>query len=93
MDDKRKQMRDALRHLTYLSQLGLSLVIPLLMCIFLCYWLTTRFGFGGWIYIPGFILGLGSSCMTAWKFYTSVNSKAKKEEENNKKPPSFNNHY
>ncbi len=89
-DDKKKQMRDALRQLTYLSQLGLSLVMPLLMCVLLCYWLTTRFGFGGWIYIPGFILGLGSSCMTAWKFYTSVNNKNKKDK---KQPPSFNQHF
>ncbi len=90
MDDKRKQMRDALRHLTYLSQLGLSLVIPLLMCVLLCYWLTAKFEIGGWIYIPGFILGLGSSCMTAWKFYTSVNMKNKNKK---KDPPSFNQHY
>ena len=90
MDDKKKQMRDALRQLTYLSQLGLSLVVPLLMCVFLCYWLTTRFNIGGWIYIPGFLFGLGSSCMTAWKFYTSVNARNKKDK---KKPPSFNSHY
>ncbi|MCR5323700.1 MAG: AtpZ/AtpI family protein [Lachnospiraceae bacterium] len=90
-EEKRKQMREALRHLTFLSQFGLSLVIPLLMCLFLCYWLTTRFGFGGWIYIPGFILGLGSSCMTAWKFYVSVNEKNRKNKK--KDPPSFNQHY
>ena len=90
MDDKRKQMRDALRQLTYLSQLGLSLVMPLLMCVLLCCWLTTNFDLGGWIFIPGFILGLGSSCMTAWKFYCSVNAGNRKER---KKPVSFNNHY
>ena len=90
-DDKKKKMREALKNLTLLSQLGLSLVVPVLMCVFLCYWLTTRFGFGSWIYIPGFILGLGSSAMTAWKFYTAVIMKNKKNEK--KKPPSFNRHY
>ena len=90
-EDKRKNMREALKYLTFLSQFGLSLVVPILICLFLCYWLTTRFGFGGWIYIPGFIFGLGSSCMTAWKFYVSVNEKNKKEKK--KQPPSFNRHF
>ncbi|MCR5684145.1 MAG: AtpZ/AtpI family protein [Lachnospiraceae bacterium] len=84
-------MRDALRQLTLLSQLGLSLVVPLLGCLFICYWLASWLGLGGWIYIPGFILGLGSSAMTAWKFYISVILKDKKEKK--KTPPSFNSHY
>ena len=92
MNDRRKQLREALKNLTMLSQLGLSLVVPILLCLFLCYWLNSRFGIGGWIYIPGFILGIGSSCMTAWKFYGSVISKNRKEEEKNKRPPSFNDH-
>ena len=90
MDDKKKQLREAFKNLTMLSQLGLSLVVPILVCLFLCYWLTTSFSVGGWIYIPGFIFGIGSSCMTAWKFYNSVILKNKKDK---KKPPSFNDHF
>jgi len=90
-DDKKKQMRDALRQLTLLSQLGLSLVVPLLVCLFICYRLTVKPGLGGWIYIPGFILGLGASAMTAYKFYVSVVAKDRKEKK--KHPPSFNSHY
>ena len=49
------------------GQLGLSLVTPLLICIFACYMLTTRLGVGGWVYIIGFFFGLGGSMMTAYK--------------------------
>ena len=90
-EEDRNQLRTIFRQLSMLSQLGLSLVVPTLLCVFVCYWLTIKLGLGGWIYIPGFILGLGSSAMTAYKFYVSVMQKEKKEEEK-KKPVSFNRH-
>ncbi|MCR5656294.1 MAG: AtpZ/AtpI family protein [Butyrivibrio sp.] len=66
------------------GQLGLSLVMPLLLCIFACYMLTTRLGFPGWIYILGFFFGLGGSMMTAYKVYLEVTKKTqtKKRDEN-----------
>lgn len=78
--------------LTLVAQLGLSLVMPILMCMAGCYLLCTRLGFGLWVYIPGMILGIGASFMTAYKFYLSVTGKEKKPKrsENEKY---FNNHY
>ena len=61
------------------GQLGLSLLMPLLMCLFACYLINTRLGVGVWVYIPGFILGLGSSMMTAYKVYLSVVHKEEKK--------------
>ena len=60
------------------GQLGLSLVTPLLICIFACYMLTTKFGVGGWVYIVGFFFGLGGSFMTAYKVYLEVEKKNEK---------------
>jgi hypothetical protein len=73
------------------GQLGLSLVTPLLICIFACYMLTTRLGVGGWVYILGFFFGLGGSMTTAYKVYLEVNKKneGKKRDE---KEVSFNKH-
>lgn len=62
------------------GQLGLSLVTPLLICIFACYMLTTKLGVGGWVYIVGFFFGLGGSMMTAYKVYLEVDKKNKKKE-------------
>lgn len=66
------------------GQLGLSLVMPLLICIFACYMLTTRLGMPGWIYILGFFFGLGGSMMTAYKVYLEVTKKTptKKRDDN-----------
>ena len=73
------------------GQLGLSLVTPLLICIFACYMLTTKLGVGGWVYILGFFFGLGGSMTTAYKVYLDITKKneSKKRPENE---VSFNKH-
>ena len=80
-----------MKYITMFTQLGLSLVVPLLICLGICWWLSTRLGVGGWVYIPGFFLGLGGLVMTMYKFYLSVVGKQKKEEK--KKKVSFNEHH
>lgn len=65
--------------LTMVAQLGLSLATPLLMCLLICYLLTSRLGLGVWVYLPGFILGLGSSAMSGYKMYLAVMKKEEKE--------------
>ena len=73
------------------GQLGLSLVMPVLMCLAVCYLLTSNLGCGAWIYIPGFILGLGASFMTAYKVYLSEERRNRKDGEHT--PTAFNRHY
>ena len=61
------------------GQLGLSLLMPLLMCLFACYLLVSKLSLPVWIYIPGFILGRGASMTTAYKVYLSVVQKEEKK--------------
>jgi hypothetical protein len=81
---------EIMRNITLIGQLGLSLVVPVLICLFACYFLTTRFHVGGWVYIPGFILGIGSSTMSACKVYQSVTRG--KDGKKDDRGPSFNRH-
>lgn len=85
-----KQWRDMYQNILMLTQLGLSFVTPILLCLALCWWLTTGLGLGGWVYIPGFFLGLGSSGMVAYKLYLSVMNREKKE--SGKKKVYYNRH-
>lgn len=85
-----KAHSEVLKNLTLLSQLGLSLIAPLLICLFFCNWLATRYGIGGWIYIPGFFFGLGGSAMTAYKIYLGIVKKEKKRK--NEHEAAFNKH-
>lgn len=64
--------------LTMLGQLGLSLAMPMLMSLGACYLLCTRLHAPLWIYLPGMILGLGASFMTAYKVYLAVTRKEKR---------------
>lgn len=75
-----------------LTQFGLSLVIPLLICIGICWFICDRTNVGAWIYILGFFFGLGASFTTAYKFYMTTMEKQKREEKEKKPKISFNRH-
>lgn len=82
---------EMMKNITLLTQLGLSLVTPLLVCLALCWWLCARVGLGGWVYIPGFFFGLGGSGMSAYKVYMTVIGRAGREGKKDK--ISFNSHH
>lgn len=86
----REELNKIVKNLALITQLGLSFIMPTLLCVWLSWYLNMKKGVGLWIYIPGFILGLGSSFMTAYKFYLSVIAKEKKEKKDKK--VSFNEH-
>ena len=89
MNNNRMKM---FKNLALLTQLGLSLIAPLLVCMFVCWWIIGKTGAGSWVYIIGTVLGLGASFMTAYNFYKSINRKHEKENEGKKTPVSFNDH-
>jgi len=84
-----KEWMGFMKNLTILTQFGLSLVTPLLLCLGICVWISQGMGVGGWIFIPGFFFGMGGSAMVAYKLYLGITGKEKKEK---KKRVSFNRH-
>lgn len=54
----------ALEQLTWVFQLGFSLLFPPVCCAAACWWLTTRWGVGIWVWLPGLGLGLAVSAST-----------------------------
>ena len=84
-----KKWTGMITNLTMLTQFGLSLVTPLLLC--------DRFSVGTWIYLLGFFFGIGGGAVTAWKFGQSVLRHQKRIEtepdgKKKKKRVSFNRH-
>jgi len=73
----------ALRDLSWLTQLGFSLVTPPLVLVWLCSWLQRRFSIGPWLSIVGLIVGLLTAVCTAYQFYDHTKKRWEKEP----KPP------
>lgn len=80
-----KQWSEILRNVTMLSQLGLSFITPLLLCLALCWFIISKTGVGVWVYIPGFFFGMGGSATVAYKFYLSINKQQKKKHKKRQK--------
>lgn len=77
--------------LIWLTQLGLSVAIPLAGFILLALWLHNQFGWGEWVTVVGVLLGVvcaADGLRTSLKAMERM-SKEKKEEE---PPVSFNDH-
>lgn len=89
-----KEISKLLSQFAMVGQLGLSLLMPLLLCLFACYLLCTKLSVGVWVYIPGFIMGLGGSWMTAYKVYLSVvHREEKKKKARDPNEVYFNKHF
>lgn len=54
----------ALQNLTWLTQLGLSLAVPPILCLLAANWLSKRFGLGEWVFLVAIILGIGAAAST-----------------------------
>ena len=88
-----RKMSQLIGQFAMVGQLGLSLLMPLLLCLLLCYLLVTKLSVGAWVYIPGFVLGLGGSMTTAYKVYLSViHREEKKKKERDSGEVYFNKH-
>lgn len=70
-----KKYSEVLKNLSLVSQLGLSLIMPVLLCLFLCWLIVNKTGAGTWVYLIGFFFGLGGSVMTAYKVWHAVMKK------------------
>ena len=73
-----------------LGQLGLNIIMPIILCVLICWLLTDKAGLGEWVFIPGLILGIGASFMSGYKFYLSETKKSKDNDD--KKKVSYNKH-
>lgn len=87
-----QQWREIMKNISMLAQLGLSLVIPILACIGVCWLLVNKLQVGAWVYVVGILMGLGGSAMTGYKYYLLQVKQTEKEQKSKKKRVSFNSH-
>lgn len=81
----------ALEHLIWVTQLGFSLLVPPVACLWFCQWLHTAHGVGAWVYLPGLLLGFGGGGMTFYKFAKQWLRRTQAEKKRSR-PQGFNQH-
>lgn len=77
---KPKKNHDVFKALALISQLGISMIVPILLCLFIGHWLDEKLG-TGFLVIIFLILGI----LTAYRslyMYTRPLIKGSKEKEN-----------
>lgn len=78
--------------LTWLTQLGLSVVLPLVGFIFLALWLRNQFGLGDWVLWAGIVLGLVSALDGLRQSLKLLTQLTQKKSGDNPPPVSYNDH-
>ncbi|MCD8047990.1 MAG: AtpZ/AtpI family protein [Clostridia bacterium] len=71
-----KSRNSTMRALTWVTQFGLSLVSPLILCIYAAYWLNMKYGWGNFVVIIGLFVGLAASGMNMVKYYKAVKNES-----------------
>ena len=87
-----KGLYDVARHLVWLTQFGLSVVIPPTLCIAGAVWLRHRFTLGSWVVLVGVVVGVLAAVSCLRSSLQALDRQGKTAE--HKEPPSvsFNNH-
>lgn len=71
--------KSVFRSLAMVTQLGLSVMVPVFLCIFIGYQIDARFGTK--ILVPMLILGVLAGGQSAWKLAKATMEQEKKEDE------------
>ena len=76
----KKTFRALARNLPLITQFGLSLVLPPVLCFFGARWLMDHFGLGSWILLVAIVLALVSIVSTFSQFFRYMLRQAEEEE-------------
>ena len=77
--------------LVWLSQLGISVAVPLAGFVLLGVWLHNKFQLGVWVIIAGSVVGIVCAVVGLWNSLKTMERLASQETKD-KAPVSFNNH-
>ncbi len=88
MDNKSNHLQ-MFKNITLLTQVGLTVATPLVICIWGASWLKDKFNLGEWVVLIGIVLGIGSSVSGLAEF---IRYQSKKADSETKNPTGFNKH-
>lgn len=69
-----------MKNIVWLTQLGLSIAAPIVLCVLGSVWLRDRFALGGWVVALGVILGVGASFASLWQNLRALDRQAREDD-------------
>ena len=80
----RSKFTEIFRALSYVTQIGLSAAVPLIIWIWLAGLVKNRFSLGNYVTVIGIILGVASAYVNLFKLFKriSIHNKNEKERKN-----------
>lgn len=66
--DKKPRGGAVVRGLIYFSQLSLTLVVPIVVCAWIFYWLRQHFSWPNWTVVAGILLGTAAGAVSLYRF-------------------------
>lgn len=85
-----KDFYKAMENLIWVTQLGLSLLLPPVFFLGLAHWLVTRWGWPVWVWLPAILLGLATAAVTFRSFAARWLRDSRRDAEH--RPSGFNRH-
>ena len=64
-----------------ITQMGLSLIAPLILLVLLAFWLRKTFSLGSWVVLVGLALGLISMGFTFYRIYLGILKQSKNKKD------------
>lgn len=65
--------KDIVRNMAMITQVGISMLAPIILCVFVGYWLDQKFGFS--TVVPLLILGILAGARNTWLLVTKITGK------------------
>lgn len=90
-----KGLYDVARHLVWLTQFGLSIVVPPTLCILGAVWLRHQLALGGWVVAVGVVVGVLAAVSSLRGSLKALDRQGRTAGDTKKKGPppvSFNQH-
>lgn len=87
-----KGLYDVARHLVWLTQFGLSIVIPPVLCIMGAVWFRRQFALGGWVVAVGVGVGVLAAVSCLQSSLKALDRQGKSPKRKDPPPVNFNQH-
>ena len=70
-----------LKNIVWLTQLGLSIAAPIVLCVLGSVWLMDRFQLGAWVIALGVLLGVGGAFSSLWRSLKAMDREARSDDQ------------